>query len=315
MIDFLRRNFLWILFAVIFCALPFVLNPPRETPETFRKNVENSGFTLPEREQEIVRVWLVGDTHITEVSESVEETTGASCWATQLAASFNQNAYFLNVSQMGESSYSFLSTYGYDSIRTKLQKGDLVLIQFGNRDASSNNPETGKILHTDPLADPAEANESGVLDDGTISFRAILRKAYLEPIREAGATPIILSPIVLPNSLNMPDRTSRLADYRDAMKAVAEEDGVLFYDLFEESYLQFKQIYDLEGEKGVLSLYAHAPDDPETPQVIRLSSRGAKLIAADVQTRLLQDYPELQDYLKEAASDPELQSGFDPNPS
>ncbi|MBQ7556826.1 MAG: hypothetical protein IJT00_02065, partial [Lachnospiraceae bacterium] len=96
---------------------------------------------------------------------------------------------------------------------------------------------------------------------------------------------------------------------------LSETYNVPFYDVLNDSYRQFSQIYAMEGVEGARTLYGRAAYDENVLQMNYLSMRGAQIVSDYVFGRLLDDFPQLNDYLSaknESAASTEDAVIFDP---
>ncbi|MFD1185174.1 rhamnogalacturonan acetylesterase [Pontibacter rugosus] len=115
----------------------------------------------------------------------------------------------LDKARGGRSTRTFFEEGRWAEVYKALQKGDIVMMQFGHNDAAENKPER----YTNVTA-----------------FKEYLR-LYVNQTREKGATPIILTPV----NRNYPWKDGKLGnvhgEYPQAAKAVAKELNVQLIDL------------------------------------------------------------------------------------
>ncbi len=146
----------------------------------------------------------------------------------------------------GRSSRTFITDKRWDRILSTLKKGDYVIIQFGHNDAS-------------PLDDTARARGTlkGIQDDSVEIYNPIrkvkevvhsygwyLRK-YINEAKQAGAIPIICSPVPRNNFTN--GLTNRSTDYAVWAKQVCDQTQTYFLDI----HNLIADQYDKLGEKNV----------------------------------------------------------------
>ena len=172
----------------------------------------------------------------------------------------------------GTSTRTYQNKGLWDSVLTKLQPGDYVIMQFGHNDGG-------------PLDDTARARGTikGIGDETKDIYNPILQKQetvhtygwYLaKMIREAkakGAIPIVCSPI--PRNVWKDGKVARNnEDYGLWAKQVADKEGAFFIELNG----LIADDYDQEGQEKVASTYFGTQDHTHT------IAAGAKLNAGKV---------------------------------
>ena len=131
-------------------------------------------------------------------------------WGQVLPAMVRPDFAVANYAKPGETLKSFFAELRLDKALATMQPGDVGLIQFGHNDQKMQWPQTYAAAAT--------------------TFRAWLR-TYIAEVRMHGGTPVLVTP---PERRNFtPAGTIRptLADYAQAMRAVAEEEKVQLIDL------------------------------------------------------------------------------------
>lgn len=226
---------------------------------------------------------------------------------------FSEESVITNWARGGRSSRSFYyEDTRWPAVSAALEEGDYVIIQFGHNDQKTGGDyeEFGTYAFCSDGTDDGENCE-----DVEHSYYQFLKKYVLES-REAGATPILMTPIVRKyfsgdtitekGQHNLQDvnsgETYPRGNYPAAMKAVAEEYDVPLVDLTAET----KAIVESYGnEAATESLYIAA--DSTHPQVL-----FATLIAKAA-VEGLQSYDLMQGHIIEAtaliASPSELEWG------
>lgn len=117
----------------------------------------------------------------------------------------------------GRSTRTFFEEGRWSEVHKALQKGDVVMMQFGHNDAAENKPER-------------YVNIQG--------YKEYLR-LYVKQTREKGAVPVLLTPV----NRNYPWKDGQLSnvhgEYPQAVKDVAAELNVSFIDLTQRSIDHF----------------------------------------------------------------------------
>ena len=139
------------------------------------------------------------------------------------------SAIVLDKARGGRSTRTFFEEGRWAEVHNALQKGDLVLIQFGHNDASENKPER-------------YVNIQG--------YKEYLR-LYVNQAREKGAKPVLLTPV----NRNYPWKDGRLSnvhgEYPAAVKEVAAELNVPLIDLTQRSI----DFFSAKGKDYVTEYY------------------------------------------------------------
>jgi lysophospholipase L1-like esterase len=210
-----------------------------------------------------VRIVLVGDS-------TVIDDGG---WGGAFAKLLGPDAECVNLAKSGRSSKSF-RTEGHWQ-KALEQKPAYILIQFGHNDMPGKGPER----ETDP----------------DTTFRENLAR-YIDEARQAGAQPILVTPLT--RRLFTPEGKikSNLVPYAEAVKKVAQEKKVPLVDLHARSI----ELLDKLGPKTAAALN-RASADPAKPDLTHLSPRGAEVTAPLVIEELSRAVPELRRHLKTPA--------------
>ncbi|AHM58500.1 G-D-S-L family lipolytic protein [Flammeovirgaceae bacterium 311] len=135
----------------------------------------------------------------------------------------------LDKARGGRSTRTFFEEGRWAEVYNALEKGDLVLIQFGHNDAAENKPERYVSIQ---------------------GYKEYLR-LYVNQTRQKGALPILLTPV----ARNYPWKDGRLSnvhgDYPQAVKEVASELNVPLIDLNQRSM----DFFSAKGEEWVTNKY------------------------------------------------------------
>jgi lysophospholipase L1-like esterase len=150
-------------------------------------------------------LYLAGDSTVTD-----QAVAPSASWGQMLPRFFGTGIVVANHAESGETLKSFVTELRLEKLLSTLKRGDWVMIQFGHNDQKVQWPQTY-----------AEA---------ATTYRSWLR-TYIAEVRRRGATPLL---VTSPERRNF-DAAGRieptLADYADAVRAVAKEDSVALVDL------------------------------------------------------------------------------------
>lgn len=170
-----------------------------------------------------------------------------------------------NLALSGRSSKSFLTEANYETLKNNIKEGDFLLIAFGHNDEKSD--------------DTTRYTAPGGTKDTEGSFKNSLYENYVKLAQDAGATPILCSPIVRrsadgtwgSNTLHLANN----GDYANDVKELAEEVNVPFIDLTQLTKAKYDELTPANN------LYLHAWLNSAITSVdnTHLNNYGAKEVA------------------------------------
>lgn len=256
-----------------------------------------------------ITVHTIGDSTM---AEQNEETTEQRGWAQMLQQFFTNGATINNRGKSGASSKSFyLEAPYWATVKTQIEAGDYVLIQFAHNDEKNNGLDGDTVI---ARTGDTSVDYRGTTAQGT--YKVYLRK-YVTETRELGATPILVAPMCRKYFTNgtirrngrhdlgdkfsvinddntisessVPDDDNTY-DYPYAMQEVADEMGVPFIDLTTAS----ADLYEEYGETYCIDMMFLPNDGTHT------NALGATLIAR-LAVQLLAAQDILTDYLNLSA--------------
>jgi len=150
-------------------------------------------------------LYLAGDSTVTDQAE-----IHWASWGQMLPRFFGAEIVVANHAESGETLKSFVTELRLDKLLSTLKRGDWVMIQFGHNDQKVQWPQTY-----------AEA---------ATTYRSWLR-TYIAEVRRRGATPLLVTSPERRNFDAAGKIEPTLADYAEAMRAVAKEESVALIDL------------------------------------------------------------------------------------
>jgi lysophospholipase L1-like esterase len=103
-------------------------------------------------------------------------------YGTQLANYMTAGVTINNLALSGRSSKSFTTEANYTTMKNSIKSGDYLIIGFGHNDEKAGDDS----LYTDPTGDSSTAG----------SFKYYLYNYYIKVAQDAGATPVLCTPIV-----------------------------------------------------------------------------------------------------------------------
>lgn len=276
------------------------------------KTIFMSAALLASTAVQAVKVHTIGDSTMATYEEN---TTMKRGWGQMFQQFFTDGVTVNNRAKSGASSKSFYKEAAYwESVKTQIEPGDYVLIQFSHNDEKNNGMDGDAVTaYYNSIGETAKAEATdyrGTTASGT--YKEYLRK-YVEETRALGATPVLVSPICRNYFTGSTIRRSGMHDLGDdfsiltaggikegqsvpaddhtydypyQMKQVADEMGVQFIDITAAT----KELYESYGSAQTKSLLFTADDNTHT------SAMGATLIARLV-AQLLQQAGILTDYI------------------
>ncbi len=205
------------------------------------------------------RIVLVGDSTVTDDAG----------WGTAFAMRLTDRAVGVNKARSGASTKSYLDA----GLWTKAlaERPDVVLIQFGHNDQKGKGPDR----ETGPES----------------TYRANLRR-FIAEAKAAGAKPVLVTPMVRRNFQGDKVVVDPLAEYAEAVRAVAAETAVPVVDLYARSLAAVAAL-------GTAKADALGPTSKEgRPDRTHLNPEGARVMSALVVDELRRQAPFLAPLLK-----------------
>lgn len=191
------------------------------------------------------RIYVVGDSTVCSFSDNYYLPRYG--YGTQLAEYLNvSSSQIVNLAMSGRSSKSFLTESNYNTLTSSIKSGDYLIIGFGHNDEKS--AESARFT------DPNGSKDEETTAKGT-SFKWCLYENYIKVATEAGATPILCTPIVRydasGNYTGSKAHVTTDGDYPEAIKELGEETETTVIDLTALT----KQLYTADNANAI---YYHA---------------------------------------------------------
>jgi lysophospholipase L1-like esterase len=210
-------------------------------------------------------IYLAGDSTVTD-----QAAEPAASWGQMLPALLIPDIVVANYAHSGETLKSFISELRLAKILSTLKADDWLFIQFGHNDQKTQWPQT--------YADPQT------------TYPAYLR-VFIAEARQRGAHPVL---VTSPERRTFHDGriADSLGDYPDAVRRVAQEEGVPLIDLNHSS----REIYEVLGPDGSAALFNDGGADRT-----HHNNAGAWLLARAVAAQIAQEIPTLHDHVESEA--------------
>ena len=249
---------------------------PEENPDNNEENKPEEPVVLND-----IKVYLVGDSTVCSFNDDYYYPRYG--YGTQLANYLDAKANVVNLALSGRSSKSFLTEDNYTTLKNSLKAGDYLIIGFGHNDEKSDDAER--------FTDASKAyTEEG-------SFGYYLNEYYIKLAIEAGATPILCTPIVRAKTNDdysgNEGHVTATGNYAQAIRDLGNATGVSVIDLTEITRIEYI-IKGYEDAKLYHAVTSGSSDDkgvtvtPNWGSVDKthLNIYGAKFVAFSLATEL-----------------------------
>ena len=164
-------------------------------------------------------IYLVGDSTVCAFTDSYYYPRYG--YGTQLASYLDPTATVENLALSGRSSKSFITEANYEALKNNIKAGDYLIIGFGHNDEKSD--------------DAARFTDASKPYTDESSFGYYLYNYYIKLAQDAGATPILCTPIVraaTDDGYNDSEaHITATGDYAQAIRDLGAQVGVSVADL------------------------------------------------------------------------------------
>ncbi len=200
-------------------------------------------------------------------------------WGMMFQNFLDDGATVINYAQNGRSTKSFIDKGLWDKVYQAIRPGDYVFIEFGHNDAKESDPER--------YAAPWGAYQDNL-------------RRFIDETRQKGSTPVLLTPVARRWFKNGRLDRDCHGDYPAAMKAVAEEKGVILLDITTPTLDWIEGLGDEASRPYFMHLapgqYACAPEG-KTDNTHTVAS-GARKVAEIVCGKVREQLPEIAEHLR-----------------
>ena len=248
------------------------------------------------------KIYVVGDSTVCSFTDDYYMPRYG--YGTQIAEYFNVTEEQVeNLAMSGRSSLSFLSESNYTTLETSIAEGDYLIIGFGHNDEKDDDA----TRYTDPVPDYQTATGT----DGAPSFQYTLYENYVKLAKDAGATPILCTPIVRYTADgdytgNVVHNTDK-GDYSQAILSLGAATDTTVIDLTTIT----KELY-LKDNAAAKNFHACTTYEGEKPNetasgldATHLNKYGAKMVAYQFTQAILESDSSLKAYAKTNSTAPD----------
>jgi lysophospholipase L1-like esterase len=228
------------------------------------------GFAYQQKKK--VNIFIAGDS-----TASIKETKAypETGWGMPFVHFWDSSVTIVNKAKNGRSTKTFLSEGLWQSIIDKAGEGDYVIIQFGHNDESKEKKERYATPDT---------------------FIMNLTR-FIQETRAKKAVPILFTPVSRRKFDSTGTALETHKEYSALVKAVAEKEQVLFFDLDAQSRALYQQMGKENSKLLFLQLkkgeHPNYPDGKEDNT--HFNELGARLIAQMILQELKAQFPDLRE--------------------
>ena len=219
-------------------------------------------------------IYLVGDSTMATKTSDKKPETG---WGEVLSDFFQEGIQIENHAVNGRSSKSFRSEGRWQTILDKLQKNDVVFIQFGHNDS--------KIKSPDRYSSPEQYYQN--------------LAEFVEEVRAKKAVPVLLTPVVRRRFNDDGEFFKTHGDYPAMVRKLATEKAVFLIDMQAKSEKLLIEMGEAPSEK--LYLWLKEGEYGNYPQGVadntHFSEAGAKVMANLVVENIKNSELSIKEYL------------------
>lgn len=280
---------------------------PEEKPEHTHSFVDGKcecGEADPDYKPELeapevldsITIYLVGDSTVCSFADPYYYPRYG--YGTQLAGYLDDKATVVNLALSGRSSKSFLTEANYETLKNSLKAGDYLLIGFGHNDEKSD--------------DSARFTDASKPYTDDTSFGYYLYNYYVKLALDAGATPILCTPVVRAktndNYSGSEGHVTATGDYAQAIRDLGKALDVDVIDLTAIT----KAEYEAKGYEGAKLYHAVTVGKKDGENIVpnwdsidktHLNIYGAKFVAYNIAAEL-KSFDTIKWYVKEDITAP-----------
>lgn len=220
-----------------------------------------------EKSNNTIKLFIASDSTAATNTESTYPQAG---WGQMIGKQLSSSTEVHNYATNGRSTKSFIDEGRLDAIESKISKGDFLIIQFGHNDEKKDAPER----YTEPFS----------------TYKDNLKK-YINVAKNAGATPVLATPVSRRLFNSSGEIVNTYNDYCTAMAEVAKETQTILIDLCQKSK-DLLEGYGDENSKKLFMIFGPGeyPNYPEgLTDNTHFNYEGAKKIASLVVEGLLEN--------------------------
>ncbi|MDE6340913.1 MAG: rhamnogalacturonan acetylesterase, partial [Muribaculaceae bacterium] len=234
--------------------------------------VESISFRPVEESDSVITLFYCGDSTVVDQAEEPWAS-----WGQIIPSFFDTNIAVSNQAESGQRTSSFFAGRRYDKVLSMAKPGDYVFVEFGHNDEKDKGAGSGAYYnYTHNL------------------------KIFADRARQKGLNVVFLTPTARRSFDKDGKIINTHGDYPEAMKAVAEREGIPVIDLTEMTTTLFETL-GAEGSKKALVHYPAGTfkgQDKDLADNTHFNTYGADQVARCVREGIAEQLPELAKHLK-----------------
>lgn len=176
---------------------------------------------------DVVTVFLAGNSTVVD-----QDNEPWASWGQMIPRFFDEHVCFANYAESGERADTFIKAGRLKKALTQMKKGDYMFIEFGHNDQKLKGPGKGAYY----------------------SFASNL-KYFVDVVRAKGGIPVFVTPTQRRSFDNSGKIQETHEDYPDAMRWVAQREGVLVIELHDMT----RVFYEAMGVEPSKKAFVHYP--------------------------------------------------------
>lgn len=176
---------------------------------------------------DVVTVFLAGNSTVVD-----QDNEPWASWGQMIPRFFDEHVCFANYAESGERADTFIKAGRLKKALTQMKKGDYMFIEFGHNDQKLKGPGKGAYY----------------------SFASNL-KYFVDVVRAKGGIPVFVTPTQRRSFDNSGKIRETHEDYPDAMRWVAQREGVLVIELHDMT----RVFYEAMGVEPSKKAFVHYP--------------------------------------------------------
>ncbi len=173
---------------------------------------------------------------------------------------------------------SFLTENNYQTLKSSIGKGDYLFIQFGHNDEKTDE-STYPGLGTYPNLDWNTLDSTGKDAQERYSYEYILAAYYINLAKNAGAQPVLVTPITRRNLDGTPNYSGH-TNYQNGMLTLGKNYNVPVIDMTALTTQLYTNLYNAGGANETAKLHCYTDAAHTTIDNTHLSSAGAQELAS-----------------------------------
>ena len=223
------------------------------------------------------KVYLVGDSTVCDYDSTSNQQLDRYGWGQKLAGCYT-GVTVTNLALSGRSSRSFLTEKNYQTLKSSIGKGDYLFIQFGHNDEKTDESQYPG-LGTYPNLDWGTLDSSGKDAQGRYSYEYILAAYYINLAKNAGAQPVLVTPITRRGTDGKPNYAAH-TNYQNGMLTLGKNYSVPVIDMTALTTQLYTNLYNAGGANETAKLHCYTDAAHSTLDNTHLSGAGAQKLAS-----------------------------------